>query len=272
MPLNADQLLAVFPNPVLTKIVGEPTLASLTRLQSEHNGNLASVKSNLGNGLTGLLVISMKPSTFLTIHPKEFVKPKKPGYAPPAADIKDASSATRIADLYKAYDLKLKVYSEFFEAERISVKLMLDTMDEIYYQALKHEYTGYAKVTLRDLLDHLFDTYAAIDQFDLEKNKDKMTSRYDPNSPIESLFEQIADGVSFASLGDVPYTKKQIVDTALLCIAKTGVFQDDIKDWNRMAELDQTWAKFKTHFSKAHREWKANLKLTTGQHFPGQTR
>ena len=67
-----------------------------------------------------------------------------------------------------------------------------------------------------------------------------MTSRYDPNSPIESLFEQIADGVSFASLGNVPYTPKQIVDTALLCIAKTGVFQDDIKDWNRTAELDQT--------------------------------
>ena len=212
------------------------------------------MKSNLGDGLTGLLVISMKPSTFLTIHPKEFVKPTNPGSAPPAAYIKDASSATRIADLYKAYDLKLKVYSKFFEAERIS--------------ALKHEYTGYAKVTLRGLLDHLFDTYAAIDQFDLEKNKDKMTSRYDPNSLIESLFEQIAVGVSFVSLGDVPYTKKQIVDTDLLCIAKTGVFQDDIKDWNRKEADDQNWKNFNTHFSKAHREWKANLKLTTGQHFP----
>ena len=60
MPLNADQLLAVLPHPVLTKIVGEPNLASITLQQSEHNGNLASIKSNLGNGLTGLMVIYMK--------------------------------------------------------------------------------------------------------------------------------------------------------------------------------------------------------------------
>ena len=48
MPLNADQLLAVFPHPVLTKIVGDLNLASIKLQQSEHNGNLASIKSNLG--------------------------------------------------------------------------------------------------------------------------------------------------------------------------------------------------------------------------------
>ena len=63
MPLNADQLLEVFPHPVLTKVVGEPTLESITLQQSDHNGNLASIKSNLGDGLTGLMVISMKPET-----------------------------------------------------------------------------------------------------------------------------------------------------------------------------------------------------------------
>ena len=47
MPLNADQLLAVFPHPVLTNIIGEPNLASITLQQSEQNGNLASIKSNL---------------------------------------------------------------------------------------------------------------------------------------------------------------------------------------------------------------------------------
>ena len=44
MPLNADQLLAVFPHPVLTKIICEPNLASITLQQSEHNGNLALIK------------------------------------------------------------------------------------------------------------------------------------------------------------------------------------------------------------------------------------
>ena len=82
MPLNADQLLVVFSHPVLKKIVGEPTLKSITLQQSEHNGNLASVKSNLADGLTSLMVISMKPATFATVHPDPFTIPTNPGPAP----------------------------------------------------------------------------------------------------------------------------------------------------------------------------------------------
>ena len=66
MPLNADQLLAVFPHPVLTKIVGETNLASSTHQQSEHNGNLASIKSNLAqlrSPLRPVLEETMVPAT-----------------------------------------------------------------------------------------------------------------------------------------------------------------------------------------------------------------
>ena len=109
-----------------------------------------------------------------------------------------ASTATKIADIYKAYALEIEIYSEFVSAELISVKLTLDSIAELYYKTLKNAHTGYANVTLRQLLDHLVITYAAIDQFDLEKNQEKMTARYDPNAPIETLFEQIADGVAYA--------------------------------------------------------------------------
>ena len=49
---------------------------------------------------------------------------------------------------------------------------------------------------------------------------------------------------------------------------KTGVFNDDMKEWNRLPLLDRTWSKFRVHFAKAHREWRTNLHLTAGQHFP----
>ena len=64
------------------------------------------------------------------------------------------------------------------------MKLALDSMAELYYKTLKHAHTGYANVTLRQLLEHLATTYAAIDQFDLENNQEKMTARYDLNAPI----------------------------------------------------------------------------------------
>ena len=131
MPLNTNQLLAVFPHLVLTNIVGEPTLESITLQQSKHNENLASIKSNLGDALTGLMVISMKPETFATIHPDPFTIPTNPGPAPDPDVIAAASSTTKIADIYKAYALQSKIYSEFIEAERVSVMLALDSMAKI---------------------------------------------------------------------------------------------------------------------------------------------
>ena len=96
------------------------------------------------------------------------------------------------------------IYSESITAKRILVKLALDSMAEIYYKALKHTHTGYVNVTLRQLLYHLVTTYSTIDQFDLEKNQEKMTMRYDPNAPIETLFEQITDGVACMDWGTHP--------------------------------------------------------------------
>ena len=267
MPLNSNQLLAVFPHLVLPKIVGETNHESITLQQSEHNGNLASIKFNLGDGLTGLMFIYMKPETFATIHPDLFTIPTNPSSAPEPDAIAAASSATKIADIYKAYALQSKIYSEFIKAERISVKLSFDSMSEIYYKALKYTHMGYAKVTLRQLLNHLVTTYAVIDQFDLEKNQGKMTARYDPIAPIETLFEQITNGIAYAKLGDTPFTSKQIVDTALLSLAKTGVFHDDLKEWNRNPPFSRDWNTFIVHFAKAHRKWKANLRLTAEQHF-----
>ena len=58
------------------------------------------------------------------------------------------------------------------------------------------------------------------------------------------------------------------MDIALLCLAKTGVSNNDLKEWNQKPLLSRDWITFRVHFSKAHREWKANLRLTVGQHFP----
>ena len=131
MPLNSDQLLAVFPHLVLTKIVGKPNLESITLHQSENNGNLVSINYNLRDGLTGLMAISMKPATFATIHPNPFAIPTNQGPAPDPNTIAAASSATKIADIYKAYALQSKIYFEFITAKRISVKLVIDSMAEI---------------------------------------------------------------------------------------------------------------------------------------------
>ena len=104
------------------------------------------------------MILSMKLDIFKTIHPDAFDIPTNPGPAPDPAVIAAASTATKIADIYKAYALESAIYAEYITAERISVKLALDSMLELYYKALKNAYTAYAGVTLRKLHDHLVTT------------------------------------------------------------------------------------------------------------------
>ena len=48
MQLNAYQLLAIFLHPVLTKIVGEPNLASIMLALLEHNARKVGFSDNIG--------------------------------------------------------------------------------------------------------------------------------------------------------------------------------------------------------------------------------
>ena len=58
------------------------------------------------------MVLSMKPGIFKTIHPDTFVIPTNPGPAPDPVIIAAASTATKIADIYKAYALESAIYTE----------------------------------------------------------------------------------------------------------------------------------------------------------------
>ena len=95
----------------------------------------------------------MKPDIFKTIHPDAFEIPTNPGPAPDPAVIAAASTDTKIAYIYKAYALESAIYAEYVTAERISVKLALNSLSELYYKALKNACTGYAGVALRQLMD-----------------------------------------------------------------------------------------------------------------------
>ena len=67
MPLKADQILALFPNPVLSPIQGEPDYAAIRILQKQTFQNLSAIPSNLGCAKKGLLWLATTPAVYLTI-------------------------------------------------------------------------------------------------------------------------------------------------------------------------------------------------------------
>jgi hypothetical protein len=91
---------------------------------------------------------------------------------------------------------------------------------------------------------------------ELTQNYERLNTPYDPNQPIETLFQQIQDARAFAVAGGQPYFAAMIVNAAYTLIFNTGLFPDACRAWQSRAIAGKTWAQFKLDFATAHREFR----------------
>jgi hypothetical protein len=91
---------------------------------------------------------------------------------------------------------------------------------------------------------------------ELTQNYERLNAPYDPNQPIEMLFQQIQDARAFAIAGGQPYGAAMIVNVAYTLVFNTGLFPDACRAWQSRAIVGKTWAQFKLDFATAHREFR----------------
>jgi hypothetical protein len=94
----------------------------------------------------------------------------------------------------------------------------------MYLDIINNDMVGFANITAREILDHLFITYGNIKAVDLEINFEQMHRAWDPQQPVESLFKQIQDCADYSEaegviIGhpqqiNVGYAKKLQLDTS----------------------------------------------------------
>jgi hypothetical protein len=73
----------------------------------------------------------------------------------------------------------------------------------MYLDILNDNMVGYANISARGMLDHLFETYGSITAVDLEINFEHMRRAWDPRQPVETLFKQIQDCANYYEAGGV---------------------------------------------------------------------
>jgi hypothetical protein len=128
---------------------------------------------------------------------------------------------------------------------------------------------GYANISARDMLDHLFETYGNITAVDLEINFEHMRRAWDPHQPVETLFKQIQDCADYYEAGGVLIGHPQQINVGYANIFATGHFMSACRWWNEKPTAGKTWAQLKSHFAAAHRQHKqmqGESAATTGYH------
>jgi hypothetical protein len=134
--------------------------------------------------------------------------------------------------------------------------LIIESFNDAYLNALSDEIVGYANCTSLQLLTHHLTYCAMIAPTEITQNCERLNTPYDPNQPIETLFEQIQDARAFAVSGGQPYGAAMIVNVAYTLVSNRGLFPDACRAWQSRAIAATTWAQFKIDFATAHHKFR----------------
>jgi hypothetical protein len=148
----------------------------------------------------------------------------------------------------------------------------------MHVDVLNHDMVGFANISARAMLDHLFNAYGNITAVDLENNFEHMRRGWDPQQPVQSLLNQIQDCDDYSEAGGVLIGNLQQINVGYAKIFATGYFMSACRRWNGKPLAEKTWAQFKAHFSAAHRQHKkmqgesaASSRYHSGNAAVGQT-
>jgi hypothetical protein len=247
-----DELIAGFPHSSLPKVTGEPTFEDLKVIRWLLNTNAMSVASYEGGGRHGHLGIIMTNEEYFAVAMDVFPVPNNPG---PSAAVVAGMTAAVIAETTRLHKEATQVYRTYHNVDQAIKKLIIEAFDAVYLNVLSDKIVGYANFTSLQLLTHLLTYYAMIAPTELTQNYERLNAPYDPNQPIETLFQKIQDARAFAVAGGQPYGAAMIVNMAYTLVFNTGLFPDACRAWQSRAIAGKTWAQFKLDFDTAYREF-----------------
>jgi hypothetical protein len=213
-----DELIAGFPHSSLPKVRGEPTFEDLKVIRRLLNTNAMSVVSYEGGGRHGHLGILMTNEEYFAIAVDVFPVPANPG---PSAPVVADMTAAVIAETTRLHREATQVYRTYNNVDQAIKKLLIEAFDDAYLNALYDEIVGYANCTSLQILTHLLTYCAMIAPTELTQNYERLNTPYDPNQPIETLFQQIQDARAFAVTGGQPYGAAMIVNVAYTLVFNT---------------------------------------------------
>jgi hypothetical protein len=162
-----DKLIAGIPHSSLLKVTGEPTLKDLKVIRRILNNNTMSVASYKGGGRHGDLGIIMTNKEYFAIAVDIFPAPNNPG---PSAAVVAGMKASVIAEMTQLHREATQVYRTYHNVDQDIRKLIIESFDDVYLNALSDEIVGYTNCTSLQLLTHLLTYYAMNAPTELTQN------------------------------------------------------------------------------------------------------
>ena len=255
LPTTTSTTLTL-PHPVLTPIPSEPTNTKLQLFRQELYANARAVHSTRGGGTNGHLALLMTPEAYLARTGHVFVAPIHPGDSPNHGP---QPTASQITETNRQFAADLAEHTRYMTVAEEFKRLINNAVAPTYLRTLADDEFGYADVTCCAMLTHLQTTYGVITHDELEINRNLLSADWNPDNPMEDLWNRIHEVQRFAEAGNDPIPDTTAVRLTLPVLEKTGVFSLATEDWRKKDDAEWTLENFKTLFTKANKERRRKL-------------
>jgi hypothetical protein len=253
-----EDVMESFPHPVLPTVQGEPDYQTIHATRKFLQANSLAIDTHLGGGTLGNLGLVISDASCAMISPTTaagptlLASPQAPGRAPANTD----GTVAQISAARHIWEEDVQTYRTCTSVQQALKKQIISVFKRIYLDILNDNMVGYANISARDMLDHLFETYGNITEVNLEINFEHMRRAWDPQHPVESLLKQIQDCADYSEAGGVLIDNPQQINVGYAKICATGHFMSACRRWNEKHAIKKTWTQFKSHFAAAHRQYK----------------
>jgi hypothetical protein len=199
---TVEYIIASFPHPVLPTVPGEPDYQTIHAIQKSLQANSRAFDTHLRGGTLGHLGLIVSDTSYAMIapstdaSPRLWISPKAPGRAPSNT----YGTAAQISAARHIWEEDVQTYRTYTSVQQALKKQIISVFELMYLDVLNDNMVGFAKISARDMLDHLFSTYGNITAVDLEINFEHMRRAWDPQQPVESLLNQIQDCTDYSRL------------------------------------------------------------------------
>ena len=237
----------------LTKVIGTPTFQAINSRHKVLKQNASSVLTALAGGNHGLLALVMSNANYNALTGAVWIEPINPGMRPAIPNGANRVAQENISSQWKNKFEAWKMTQDVREALK---KQIIDAIDDEYLEDLKDPDTGYANVTPLQMLKHLYNEYGELTAQEISANRTKLKNDYDTNVTMVSYFYKIREIRNIATRAGNPISDNDVIAEIYLVMARTGIFDKAINNWDELPAVDKTWARFQTHFKTAYRRYK----------------
>jgi hypothetical protein len=204
---TVEDVMASFPHPVLPTVQGEPDYQTIHATRKFLQANSRAIDTHLGGGTLGHLGLIISDASYAIISPTTgeeptlWVTPQAPGRAPAETD----GTAAQLSAARHIWEEDVQTYRTCTSVQQALKKQIISVFEPMYLDILNENMVGYANISARCMLDHLFETYGNITAVDLEINFEHMRRAWDPQQPVETLFKKIQDCADYSEAGGRPH-------------------------------------------------------------------